>query len=96
VRQVELVYELASANASGGSSALARLYPIRGVWPARQKFYERSLSRAPLSEWRKRVTESAAVDQTVKGRRAGDPWLALERLLLRVALRPELAQRFAL
>ena len=94
VRQIELVYELSAAKASGGMAAVSRLYPMRGVWPARQKFYERALARAPLQDWQKRVVESAAVDQTVKGRRAGDPWLALERLVLRVALSPEKAAHF--
>ncbi len=94
-RQIELVYELAGAKASGGMAAVARLYPVRGVWPARQKFYERALSRGTLVDWQRRVAESAMVDQTVKGRRAGNPWLALERLVLRMALSPEKAAQFA-
>lgn len=95
VRQIELVCELSAAKASGGMAAVARLYPMRGVWPARQKLYERAIARASLRDWQKRVAESAAVDQTVKGRRGGDPWLALERLVLRVALSPEKALHFS-
>jgi DNA polymerase III subunit delta len=95
VRQIELMHELAQAKAAGGQAAVARLYPTRGVWPARQRIYDRALARAPAELWRALVGESASVDQIVKGRKAGEPWLALERLVLRVALKPELGARFA-
>jgi DNA polymerase III subunit delta len=94
VRQIELTYELALAQDQGGKAAVAKLYPMRGVWPARQKFYERALARAGSTHWAKRVSECAAVDQTVKGRRFGDAWLSIERLALRTALSPDFAKRF--
>jgi DNA polymerase III subunit delta len=94
VRQIELTYELSTAQDEGGKSALSRLYPMRGVWPARQKFYERALARSNTQHWAKRLAESAVTDQTVKGRRFGDAWLSIERLALRVALPSHLAARF--
>lgn len=93
-RQIELLYELALAKQNGGSGALARLYPTRGIWPARQRLYERALARAPLAYWQARLSECSRVDQIAKGRAEGEPWLAIERLALRVALAPEQAARF--
>jgi DNA polymerase III subunit delta len=94
IRQIELTYELSIAQDEGGKSAVARLYPMRGVWPARQKFYERALARSNTHHWAKRLAESAETDQTVKGRRYGDAWLSIERLALRVALPGHQAARF--
>ena len=94
LRQIELLYELSLAKHNGGSGAVARLYPMRGIWPARQRLYERALARAPLAYWQARLSECTRVDQIAKGRAEGEPWLAIERLALRVALVPEQAARF--
>ena len=94
LRQIELLYELALARQNGGSGAVARLYPMRGIWPARQRLYERALARAPLAYWQARLSECTQADQIAKGRAEGEPWLAIERLALRVALAPEQAARF--
>ena len=58
----------------------------RGIWESRQAPFKRALQRHPSSQrWERFVAEAGLVDRMAKGRAEGDPWLALERLLLAVA-----------
>jgi DNA polymerase III subunit delta len=93
IRQVELLCELSNVKQSAGMDAVRRLYPMRGVWPARQKLYERALGR---SGWSQRLTEAAYIDQLIKGRAEGNAALELERWLLRLCLAERPAHAFAL
>ena len=92
VRQVEIIAKLSAAEADG---QLERALAENRIWPARAAQFRRALKRAPTAAWRQRVLEAAAIDQTVKGRRAGDPWLMFERWLLRIALPERDARMFA-
>ena len=83
VRQVEIIAKLSAADADG---QLERALAENRIWPARAAQFRRALKRAPTAAWRQRVLEAAAIDQTVKGRRAGNAWLMFERWLLRIAL----------
>jgi len=83
VRQVEIIAKLSAAEADG---QLERALAENRIWPARAAQFRRALKRAPTADWRQRVLEAAAIDQTVKGRRAGDAWLMFERWMLRIAL----------
>ena len=92
VRQLELMPAYAAAQARG---ELESLFNTQRVWPARQTLYKRALKRADLAQWQCRLIECAQVDQTIKGRRFGNGWLELERLLLRVALPAAQGARFS-
>ena len=92
VRQVEIIAKLSAADAHG---QLERELAENRIWPARAAQFRRALKRAPTAAWRQRVLEAAAIDQTVKGRRAGDAWLMFERWLLRIALPEKDAVMFA-
>jgi DNA polymerase III subunit delta len=92
VRQVELLERLAAAEANG---ELEKAFAENRIWPARAAPYRRALKRATQADWQARLLEAAAVDQCVKGRAPGEPWLMLERWLLRVALKPQQVRRFA-
>lgn len=66
------------------------------------RFYEPRLSaaraalqRGGLVHWQARWVECAALDRILKGHALADPWLEMERLLLRVALPPAQGQAFA-
>lgn len=73
----------------------AGLYARNGVWEARQRLFQEALRRAPAAEWQQRALECARLDAVLKGRANGDPWLELERWLLRIALPPAQSRRFA-
>lgn len=62
------------------------------VFGTRLKAYSSALARGDLAFWERRLAELAQVDRLSKGRGDGDPWLALERVLLSAADR-RLAKR---
>jgi DNA polymerase-3 subunit delta len=55
------------------------------IWDSKQALYRRALERHPAARWEAFVAEAGQVDLIAKGRRGGDPWLALERLLAAIA-----------
>jgi DNA polymerase-3 subunit delta len=55
------------------------------LFGARQSAFKRALSRGDLRFWEQRLAEVAFVDRVAKGRAGGDAFLALERVLLRIA-----------
>lgn len=56
-----------------------------GVWSARQAAFKRALSRGNRRQFEALAVQCGRVEQIAKGRADGDPWLALERLLVAVA-----------
>jgi DNA polymerase III subunit delta len=85
LREVELTAQLASAQEAG---KLEEEFAVRRFWPAKSALYRSALKRGGAAHWRDLVIDAAKVDQTLKGRGAGEPWLSLERWLLTVALPP--------
>lgn len=87
------VLTLAGAQAQAERGVpLHGYWPTRGVFGARQRAYERALARGG---WGVRLAEAQRVDLVCKGRGAGEPWVELERWLLRGTLAPARAARFA-
>lgn len=87
IRELQAGTGLARVQASGGN--LAAEFKSRGVWEARQAPYKRALARhADPRRWERLLAEASRVDRMAKGRLDGDPWRALERLLLAVAAAP--------
>ena len=75
---------LARVQASGGN--LAAEMKSKGIWESRQAPFKRALQRHPdPRRWERFVAEASQVDRMAKGRAEGDPWLALERLLVALA-----------
>jgi DNA polymerase-3 subunit delta len=70
--------------ANGGGNVLNAMREAR-VWDSKQALYRRAIERHPAARWEAFVAEAGQVDLIAKGRRGGDPWLALERLLAAVA-----------
>lgn len=66
-------------------------WPSHRVYGPRQALCERALGRG----WSQRLREAQRIDMVCKGRAAGDPWVELERWLLRSTLAPPRAARFA-
>ena len=84
IRELLLTAGLARVQAGGGN--LAGEMKARGIWESRQAPFKRALQRHPSPQrWERLVAEAGQVDRMAKGRADGDPWLALERLLLAVA-----------
>lgn len=76
-----------AALARAGRGNLAAEFKSRGIWKAREAAYRRALERHAAGHWEAFVSRLGEVDRMAKGRLAGDPWIALERLLLAVAER---------
>lgn len=70
--------------AHGGGNLMSAMRDAR-IWDSKQALYKRAIDRHPAARWEAFVAEAGQVDLIAKGRRAGDPWLALERLLAAVA-----------
>ncbi|HEX7348975.1 MAG TPA: DNA polymerase III subunit delta [Rhodanobacteraceae bacterium] len=82
IMQIDLALRLAAAP--DFASGARREY---GFWPARQKIFAGALRRAGpgTAHWRRCLAECARIDRLAKGRETGDPWRALERLLVAIA-----------
>lgn len=76
-----------AALSRAGRANLAAEFKARGIWKAREAAYRRALDRHAPGHWEAFVSRLGEVDRMAKGRQAGDPWIALERLLLAVAER---------
>lgn len=81
IRELLLTAGLARVQAAGGN--LAGEMKAKGIWESRQAPFKRALQRHPdPRRWERFVAEASLVDRMAKGRADGDPWLALERLLI--------------
>lgn len=87
--QVTTMAGAEALRARGGS--LHSYWPSHRVYGSRQTACERALGRG----WRERLREAQHIDLVCKGRAAGEPWVELERWLLRGTLPPARAGRFA-
>lgn len=56
-----------------------------GIWGTRDAAFRKALARGDTRFWESRLAEAARVDRLAKGRGVDDPFLALERLLLRIS-----------
>ncbi len=84
IRELLLTAALARVNAAGGN--LAAEMKSKGIWESRQAPFKRALQRHPdPRRWERFVAEASQVDRMAKGRAEGDPWRALERLLIALA-----------
>ena len=83
VMELQRAALLARVQARGGN--LANEFKAQRIWDSKQPMYKRALQRHDASRWDGFVAEAGRVDRMAKGREAGDPWGALERLLLAVA-----------
>lgn len=92
VSQLTTVVKLSQALEAGQSVDTAMAGA--GVWKNKTGFFRRVLGRAPRGFWEARCVEAAEVERIAKGRAAGDPWRAFERLLARIA-ETRLARRLA-
>ncbi len=52
------------------------------IWPSRQTLIQQALKHFPLQKIQKLIPQLATIDLYIKGAKPGDPWLALERLIL--------------
>ncbi len=92
VRELLRTAALARAQARGGNpgsspgQALAAEMKAQGIWETKQAPFKRALQRhANPARWDRFVAEASRIDRIAKGRGDGDPWIALERLLLAIA-----------
>lgn len=79
---------LARVEARGGN--LSAEFKAQRIWDSKQPMYRRALQRHDVRRWEAFVAQAGQVDRIAKGRGRpgldpGDPWIALERLLLAVA-----------
>ena len=77
------IANLARIAATGGN--LGNAMRDARIWDSKQALYRRALEKHPASRWEQFVAEAGRIDLISKGRLAGDPWLALERLLVAMA-----------
>ena len=86
------VIAMAGAQALRARGASLHAYwPTQRVYGSRQALCERALDRG----WAERLREAQRIDMVCKGRAAGEPWVELERWLLRGTLPAARAARFA-
>jgi DNA polymerase-3 subunit delta len=86
------IIAMAGAEALRARGASLHAYwPTQRVFGSRQAACERALGRG----WRERLREAQSIDMVCKGRAAGEPWVAIERWLLRSTLPAPRAGRFA-
>ena len=83
VMELQRAALLARVQARGGN--LANEFKAQRIWDSKQPMYKRALQRHDAGRWDGFVAEAGRVDRMAKGREPGDPWGALERLLLAVA-----------
>ncbi|RFF51528.1 DNA polymerase III subunit delta [Xanthomonas campestris] len=84
IKELLRTASLAKVQAGGGN--LGAEMKAQGIWESRQAPFKRALQRHPEPRrWERFVAEAGLVDRMAKGRAEGDPWVALERLLVAVA-----------
>ena len=55
------------------------------VWGNKKDGYGKSLARYPVSVWQRFLTRCLDLDKMIKGQQVGEPWVALESLLLQIS-----------
>lgn len=83
VKELQLTAQLARVQARGGN--LANEFKAQRVWDSKQPTYRRALQRHPEANWDRFIAAVGRVDRMAKGREAGEPWVALERVLVAIA-----------
>src|SRR5690606_34318336 len=83
VMELQRAAALARVQSRGGN--LAAEFRAQRVWEAKQAVFRRALQRHGPARWERFLAEAGRIDRMSKGRAPGDPWQALERLLLAVA-----------
>lgn len=79
-KEVRELARMAQAIASGRGEA--QVLDEYRVWMRRKPLVQKALRRHTYDKWRDLIRTAARVDRVVKGRAAGDVWLALENLAL--------------
>ncbi|HEY2344380.1 MAG TPA: DNA polymerase III subunit delta [Xanthomonadaceae bacterium] len=83
VQQLQQLAGLSVLAARGGD--LRAAMTAQRIWDARQTQFKRALERHDAKRWEAFAIEAGRIDRMSKGREAGDPWIALERLLVAAA-----------
>jgi len=55
------------------------------VWGNKKAGYIKSLQRFPATIWQRILSRCLELDKMIKGQAVGDPWTALESLLLQIS-----------
>ncbi len=79
-REIRELTRMAQVAATGRS--VAQVLEEYHVWSRRKPLVQKALTRHSPDKWRELIGAAARLDRTVKGRRAGDVWLAIESLAL--------------
>lgn len=84
-----MVWLLSNLQAAARLSQLPRAqqagaFRNEGIWGTRDAAFRKALARGDTRFWEQRLAEAARVDRLAKGRGVDDPYVALERLLLRI------------
>jgi DNA polymerase-3 subunit delta len=95
IRQIELMVGLAQKLQEGPPGALRDWLRGERVHEPRASRLTQAVTRHSAAQWEQLWMDMREVDRASKGHSALTPWLALERLLLRVALPAGQARRFA-
>lgn len=83
VMELQRAAALARVQARGGN--LAAEFRAQRVWQSKQAVFKRALQRHGAGRWEQFLARAGRIDRMAKGQAPGDPWQALERLLLAVA-----------
>ncbi len=81
--QVGILVRLAQVKARGGN--LAAAMQAAGLWQSREQAFRSALGRGKPADFERLLGDCARLDRMSKGREAGDPWVALERLVVAIA-----------
>lgn len=79
VRELRGLAQMAAQRAAG--APLAQVLEAHPVWARRKPLVSAALARADAAYWQSLLQDAALLDRLIKGRAAGDPWRALERLV---------------
>jgi DNA polymerase-3 subunit delta len=55
------------------------------VWGNKTEGYGKSLARYPVNVWQRLLARCLDLDKMIKGQQTGEPWVALESLLLQIS-----------
>ncbi len=84
---VQSLLQLASLSAeSARGGDLRATMNAQRIWDSKQMQFMRALERHAALRWEAFAIEAGRIDRISKGRAVGDAWVALERLLVAIAL----------
>lgn len=83
VRELRLLALMKRAEQQGKSAD--RQLASKGVWDARRRLLGKAQGRNSTRQIRELLKLAAHIDLSIKGQSAGDPWIGLERLTLKMA-----------